>query len=80
MEEMDRAGRTLHTRRPRKEDQRKRYLGELKGETVDSLWDDIPPINSQACSLIAAFLSLAKLCSEPNQPLVDLFNAVLDPA
>ncbi len=28
--------------------QRKRYLDELVGETVDSLWDDIPPINSQA--------------------------------
>lgn len=28
--------------------QRKRYLDELQGETVDSLWDDIPPINSQA--------------------------------
>jgi hypothetical protein len=27
---------------------RKRYLDELAGETVDSLWDDIPPINSQA--------------------------------
>lgn len=28
--------------------QRKRFLDELQGETVDSLWDDIPPINSQA--------------------------------
>lgn len=28
--------------------QRKRYLDELEGETVDTLWDDIPPINSQA--------------------------------
>src|SRR5258707_7649009 len=28
--------------------QRKRFLDELEGETVDSLWDDIPPINSQA--------------------------------
>ena len=28
--------------------QRKRYLDELEGETVDSLWTDISPINSQA--------------------------------
>jgi hypothetical protein len=28
--------------------QRKRYLDELEGETVDTLWDDISPINSQA--------------------------------
>ncbi|WP_374411410.1 DNA methyltransferase [Novosphingobium colocasiae] len=28
--------------------QRKRFLDELEGETVDTLWDDIPPINSQA--------------------------------
>lgn len=28
--------------------QRKRYLDKLEGETVDSLWTDIPPINSQA--------------------------------
>jgi len=28
--------------------QRKRFLDELEGETVDSLWDDISPINSQA--------------------------------
>jgi site-specific DNA-methyltransferase (adenine-specific) len=28
--------------------QRKRYLDQLEGETVDNLWDDIPPVNSQA--------------------------------
>jgi site-specific DNA-methyltransferase (adenine-specific) len=28
--------------------QRKRFFDELAGETVDTLWDDIPPINSQA--------------------------------
>ena len=28
--------------------QRKRYLDELKGEEVPSLWDDIPPIGAQA--------------------------------
>lgn len=28
--------------------QRKRFLDELQGENVDSLWDDISPLNSQA--------------------------------
>src|SRR5215210_580643 len=32
----------------RAEEGRRRFLDELEGETVDSLWDDIPPINSQA--------------------------------
>lgn len=48
MEEMDREGRLFIPSDPRKRIQRKRYLDELEGETVDSLWDDIPPINSQA--------------------------------
>ncbi len=48
MEEMDRDGRLFIPDDPKKRIQRKRYLSELEGETVDSLWDDIPPINSQA--------------------------------
>ena len=48
MEQWDQEGRlhfpkTLHGRI-----QRKRYLDELKGEEVQSLWDDILPIGSQA--------------------------------
>lgn len=48
MERMDAEGR-IHF--PKSKDmrlQRKRFFDELEGETVDSLWDDIPPINSQA--------------------------------
>ncbi len=48
MEQWDREGR-LHF--PKSKDgriQRKRYLDELKGETVQNLWDDIPPVSSHA--------------------------------
>jgi DNA modification methylase len=48
MEEMDAAGRLYIPDRLDQRIQRKRYLDELEGETVDTLWDDIAPINSQA--------------------------------
>ena len=48
MEEMDAEGRLYFPPDKKKRIRRKRYLDELQGETVDSLWDDIPPINSQA--------------------------------
>lgn len=48
MKKMDAEGRLFIPADPRRRIQRKRYLDELEGETVDSLWDDIPPINSQA--------------------------------
>ncbi|HZJ02765.1 MAG TPA: DNA methyltransferase, partial [Thermoleophilia bacterium] len=48
MEKMDAEGRLHIPDDPSKRIQRKRFLDELKGETVDSLWDDIPPINSRA--------------------------------
>jgi site-specific DNA-methyltransferase (adenine-specific) len=48
MEEMEAEGRLYFPANKSRRIQRKRYLDELKGETVDSLWDDIPPINSQA--------------------------------
>ena len=48
MEQMDREGRLYLPEDKTKRIQRKRYLDELEGETVDSLWDDISPINSQA--------------------------------
>jgi site-specific DNA-methyltransferase (adenine-specific) len=48
MEEMDAEGRLYLPADKSRRIQRKRYLDELDGETVDSLWDDIPPINSQA--------------------------------
>jgi site-specific DNA-methyltransferase (adenine-specific) len=48
MKEMDREGRVWFPADKTKRLQRKRYLDELEGETVDTLWDDIAPINSQA--------------------------------
>jgi site-specific DNA-methyltransferase (adenine-specific) len=48
MEEMDREGRLYLPIDKTKRIQRKRFLDELQGETVDNLWDDISPINSQA--------------------------------
>lgn len=48
MEEMHAQDRLYLPAKKTQRIQRKRYLDELEGETVDSLWDDIPPINSQA--------------------------------
>ena len=48
MEEMDAQGRIYFPKEKTQRLQRKRYLDELEGETVDSIWDDISPINSQA--------------------------------
>ncbi|AXK41229.1 site-specific DNA-methyltransferase [Erythrobacter aureus] len=48
MKEMDAEGRVHFPDSKEKRLQRKRFLDELEGETVDTLWDDISPINSQA--------------------------------
>lgn len=48
MKQMDAEGRLYIPSNPDRRIQRKRFLDELEGETVDSLWADIPPINSQA--------------------------------
>ncbi len=48
MERMDAEGRLYFPVDKTKRIRRKRYLDELAGDTVDNLWDDIPPINSQA--------------------------------
>jgi site-specific DNA-methyltransferase (adenine-specific) len=48
MKRMDAEGRVHFPADKTKRLQRKRFLDELPGETVDTLWDDIPPINSQA--------------------------------
>lgn len=48
MEEMEAEGRLYLPNNKTQRIQRKRFLDELEGETVDDLWDDISPINSQA--------------------------------
>ena len=45
---MEQEGRLYFPKDKTRRIQRKRFLDELEGETVDSLWDDIAPINSQA--------------------------------
>jgi site-specific DNA-methyltransferase (adenine-specific) len=48
MKQMDAEGRLYFPDDKNKRIRRKRYLDELAGESVDTLWDDISPINSQA--------------------------------
>lgn len=48
MEKMDREGRIYFPEDKSRRLRRKRFLDDLEGETVDTLWDDIAPINSQA--------------------------------
>jgi site-specific DNA-methyltransferase (adenine-specific) len=81
MEEMDREGRLYFPRDKTKRIQRKRYLDELKGETVDSLWDDIPPINSQAAERLgyptqkpeALLERIVEASSNPGEVVLDPF-------
>ena len=81
MEQMDIEGRLYFPPKKTQRIQRKRYLDELKGETVDSLWDDISPINSQArerlgyptqkpLSLLERIISAS---SDPEQLVLDPF-------
>ena len=48
MEQWDKEGHLHFPKSPDGRIQRKRYLDELKGEEVPSLWDDIPAIGSRA--------------------------------
>jgi len=48
MARMEAEGRLYFPADKSKRIRRKRFLDELQGDTVDNLWDDIPPINSQA--------------------------------
>jgi DNA modification methylase len=81
MEKWDSEGR-LHF--PKKEGgriARKRYLDELKGEELQNIWDDIPPINSQAQERLgyptqkplALLERILKASSDPNDIVLDAF-------
>jgi site-specific DNA-methyltransferase (adenine-specific) len=48
MEQMEAEGRLYFPSDKSKRIRRKMFLDELAGETVDDLWTDLPPINSQA--------------------------------
>jgi len=81
MEEMEAEGRLYFPRDKSRRIQRKRYLDELKGETVDSLWDDIPPINSQAAERLgyptqkpeALLERIIEASSKPGEVVLDPF-------
>jgi adenine-specific DNA-methyltransferase len=48
MEKMDREGRIHFPTKPGAQLMRRQFLDEWKGKPIQSLWEDIPPINSQA--------------------------------
>lgn len=81
MESMDAEGRVFFPKDPTKRLQRKRFLDELEGETVDTLWDDISPINSQAQERlgyptqkpIALLERVIKAASNPGDVVLDPF-------
>ncbi len=81
MTELDTAGRiykpTDHTKRPRL----KRYLEENEGHLVDDVWDDVPPVNSQAVERsgydtqkpLALLERLIEASSNPGDLVADVF-------
>ncbi|MBL8191437.1 MAG: site-specific DNA-methyltransferase [Acidobacteria bacterium] len=48
MEQMESEGRLDFPKNPTGRIQRRRFLDELKGQPVQNLWDDIPPVNPMA--------------------------------
>ncbi len=52
MKKMDAAGRLHFPKKPGGRLMRRQFLDEWKGKPIQSLWDDIPPINSQATERI----------------------------
>ena len=81
MKRMDLEGRIHFPADKSKRLQRKRFLDELEGETVDTLWDDIPPINSQAQERLgyptqkprALLERIVAASSNPGQVVLDPF-------
>ena len=52
MKQMDKDGRLEFPKKPGGRLMRRQFLDEWKGKPIQSLWDDIPPINSQAVERI----------------------------
>jgi adenine-specific DNA-methyltransferase len=81
MEEMEREGRLYFPADKSKRMRRKRYLDELAGDTVDNLWDDIPPVNSMAAERvgfdtqkpIALLTRVLEAATEPGDLVADFF-------
>ncbi len=81
MEQMEAGGRLYLPLDKSKRIQRKRYLDELEGETVDTLWDDISPLNSQAAERLgyptqkplALLERIIEASSKPGDVVLDSF-------
>jgi site-specific DNA-methyltransferase (adenine-specific) len=81
MKKMDAEGRVYFPDNKSKRLQRRRFLDELEGETVDTLWDDIPPINSQAQERLGyptqkplnLLERIINACSDPGATVLDPF-------
>lgn len=81
MEKWDREGKLHFPKKPGGRIARKRYLDELKGEELQNVWDDIPPINSQAQERLgyptqkplALLERIITASSNPNDIILDAF-------
>jgi DNA modification methylase len=79
MEEFQRQGRLIYTKSGMPE--YKRYLDEMPGQVLQDVWDDVPPINSQAAERlgyptqkpIALLDRIIKASSNPNDIVLDAF-------
>ena len=67
MQELDAEGRICYPDSKDKRPQLKRYLEEMSGHLISSLWDDIPPINSMAKERLGY----------PTQKPVDLLERII---
>ena len=79
MEEFEAQGRLVYTRTGMPE--YKRYLDEMPGKPIQSVWDDIPPINSQAAERlgyptqkpVALLERIIQASSNPGDTVLDPF-------
>ncbi|CAN5795243.1 site-specific DNA-methyltransferase [soil metagenome] len=81
MAELDAEGRVWYPNDKSKRPQLKRYLDEMKGVPLGSVWGDIPPVNSQAMERLgyptqkplALLERIVDASSNPNDIILDAF-------
>lgn len=81
MEQYDREGRLYFPKDPGGRLRLKRFLDETQGERIQNLWDDIPPINSQAAERLgyptqkplALLERIVRASSNENDIVLDAF-------
>jgi adenine-specific DNA-methyltransferase len=82
MERMEREGRIEFPKKPGGRLMRRQFLDEWKGKPIQSLWDDIPPVNSQAKERVgfetqkpeALIKRILETASNPNDLVADFFG------